>query len=61
MPYAQCPRCRLMHYFKVDDVAVWYTDHFPNHKPGYVVPILCAECAKDEVHARHVRVKESRQ
>ena len=60
MPYAQCPRCKLMHYFQVDDVAAWYQAHFPCHRPGYVVPALCADCARREIDSRHEKMKQRR-
>ena len=57
MPYAQCPKCKSLHYFSVDDEAAWYKQHFPSVKPGHVVPALCAACAKAKVEARHEEMK----
>jgi hypothetical protein len=49
-----------MHYFQVDDVAAWYQAHFPCHRPGYVVPALCADCARREIDSRHEKMKQRR-
>jgi len=57
MPYSQCPTCKSLHFFSVDDEAAWYKENYPQVRVGRSIPVLCAACAQLEIDRRHERMK----